>query len=239
MGTLINVVTILIGGTLGSLLGNRLPERTRETVMNGLGLCTLVIGLQMALTTRNVLVVLISLLLGALLGEWWGLDDRLNRLGEAAERRFGRSASDHRSLATAFVTASLVFCVGPMAILGAVQDGLTGDYHLLAIKAVLDGFTAMAFAASLGPGVLLSAVSVAVYQGALTLAALALATTLAGVSRETPAVIEMTATGGVLIMGIGLVLLELRQIRLANLLPAVAIAPMLVWVVGRWGMGLG
>ena len=239
VGTVINIITVLVGGIIGSVLGDRLPARTRETVMSGLGLMTLVVGLQMALSTHNVLIPMVSLLLGAVLGEWLGIEALLQRLGHWFEEHCGAPAEDGRSVAKAFVTASLVFCIGPMSILGSVQDGLTGDYHLLAIKAVLDGFAALAFAASLGPGVLLSAISVAVYQGGITLATLALATTLRGITRETPGVIEMTATGGVLIMGISLLLLDLRQVRVGNLLPAVVIAPVLVWVLLRTGIGLG
>jgi len=242
LGTLINIVTVLVGGLLGSLLGDRLPQRTRDTVMSGLGLMTLVVGLQMALTTQNVLIPMISLLAGAVIGEWWGIEAALERLGRWFERRLGAPedgaapSNGGKSVAKAFVTASLVFCIGPMSILGSVQDGLTGDYHLLAIKSVLDGFAALAFAASLGPGVLLSALSVGVYQGGITLATYALSASLAGVTRETPGVIEMTATGGVLIMGISLLLLDLRQVRVGNLLPAVIIAPVIVWLLGLLGV---
>lgn len=235
MGTLINIVAVLVGGLLGSLLGDRLPERTRGTVLAGLGLMTLVIGLQMALTTNNVLVPMISLLVGAVIGETLQLEAGLNRLGAWLEQRFSQPG-EGRSLARAFVTASLVFCVGPMSILGSIQDGLAGNFHLLAVKSVLDGFAALAFAASLGPGVLLSAVSVGVYQGGLTLATVALAGSLGGVTETTPAVVELSATGGVLIMAIGLLLLDLRQIRVGNLLPAVALAPLIVWLLETSGV---
>lgn len=171
MGTLLNVATVLIGGAVGLLLGARLPERVRQTVVAGLGLFTLAYGLQMFLKTQNALVVLGSLLIGALLGEWWRIEDRLAGLGRWLEQRFSSQKGAQNRFVRGFLTASLVFCVGPMTILGAVQDGLTGDFSTLAVKAVLDGFAALAFASSLGVGVLFSVLVIIVYQGALTLLA--------------------------------------------------------------------
>ena len=237
-GTLINVGTVIIGGSLGTLLGNRLPEKTRQTVLSGLGLMTLVIGVTMAIQTRNTLIPLFSVLLGGILGEALRIDDGLNWLGRWAENRFGGGATaqtgDERGgkFAQGFITASLIFCVGPMTILGALQDGLMGDYNLLAVKAVLDGFASMALAASLGAGVILSAATVFGYQGGLSLLAVLFATALGGVTRETPWVIEMTATGGVVILGIAFLLLDIKRIRTANLLPAIFIAPLLVLLLG-------
>jgi len=238
-GTLINVVTVLVGGTLGILLGARLPERMRETIMHGLGLLTLIIGIQLSFETDNILIVLGSLLLGGIVGEWLRIEDRINRLGRWLEHKTSENsklpASDRpqdaaRSGASrfshAFLTASLLFCVGPMTILGSIQDGLSGDYNLLAIKATLDGFAALAFASTLGPGVLFSALTVLVYQGALTLSAGWASTVLTD-----PMTAEMTATGGVLMLALGLGLLEIRRIRAGNLLPAIVIAPIIVAVV--------
>ena len=219
-GTVINALTVLAGGGLGALLGQRLPERVRETVMAGLGLVTLIVGLQLALETENVLVVLVSVLLGALLGEWWRIDVGLERLSDWLKGRLaGRaSASSLAHFNEGFITASLVFCVGSMTILGSLGDGLTGDYSLLAIKAVLDGFAALAFASSLGIGVLFSVVTVVVYQGGLTL----LAGLAEGVFSEAM-IREMSATGGVLVLAIGLMLLNVKQIRVANLLPSLGV----------------
>lgn len=228
-GTLINTVTVLIGGLLGSVLGARLPEKVRSTVMAALGIVVLVVGLQMALATRNILIPMFSVLLGGVLGEWWRIEERLTGFGRWLEDRtrhwFG---DDERSVTRAFVTASLVFCVGPMTILGAIQDGLTGDYQLLAVKSVLDGFAALAFATTLGPGVLLSIITILVYQGGLSLAAMGFGSLLGAVTRETPWVLEMTAAGGILVFGIGINLLELKEIPVGNLLPAVVIAPLIV-----------
>ncbi len=225
IGTAINVVTVLIGGLLGTLLGHRLPEKMRQTVVLGLGLVTAVVGMQAALGTQNVLLIMGGVLLGGILGEWAHIEDRLERFGGWLEDRFG-GKGDERSITRAFVTASLVFCVGPLTVVGSIQDGLTGDYTLLAIKSVLDGFAALAFAATMGPGVLLSIATIVVLQGGLSLVAMGVGGALGEVTRQTPWVIEMTAAGGVLMLGISLLLLEVRRIRVANLLPAVVLAPL-------------
>ena len=222
-GTLINILTVLVGGTLGLLFGSRLPERLRQTVIAGLGLFTAAIGLQMFMETENAIIVL-----GALLTE-----DRLRGLGSLLERRFTQPqaestiGSQGSRFVRGFLTASLVFCVGPMTILGSIQDGLTGDYKLLAIKAVLDGFAALAFASSLGVGVLFSTLVILLYQGGLSLLA-AQAQALI-----TPAMMsEMTAVGGVLLLGIAISsLLEIKPIRVGNFLPALLIAPLIVAIL--------
>jgi uncharacterized membrane protein YqgA involved in biofilm formation len=228
IGTLINAVSVLVTSLLGTFLGNKLPEKMNETVVHGLGLMTSVVGIQMALGTQNVLLLMGSILVGGLLGEWWRIEARLEALGHWLEERVGDrlGGSDERSITRAFVAASLVFCVGPMTILGSIQDGLTGDYNLLAIKSVLDGFAALAFSATMGPGVLLSVLTIVVFQGGISLAAMGVGGLLGEVTRQTPWVIEMTAAGGVLMMGISLLLLDLRRVRVANFLPAVLIAPL-------------
>ena len=238
-GTLINVAAVIVGGSLGALLGNRLPEKTRQTVLAGLGLMTLIIGITMAIQTTNVLIPLFSILLGGILGEALRIDDGLNWLGRRAERRFGGASAGQQGgkFAQGFITASLIFCVGPMTILGSLQNGLMGDYSLLTVKSVLDGFAAMALAASLGVGVILSAGTVLAYQGGLSLLAMLFATALGGVTRTTPWVIELTATGGVVILSIAFILLDIKRIRTANLLPAIFIAPLIVLVLGMLGIG--
>ncbi|MDQ7029398.1 MAG: DUF554 domain-containing protein [Ardenticatenia bacterium] len=237
-GTLINVVTVLVGGTTGLVLGHRLSEQARQTLLGGVGLVTVVVGVQMALTTRSILIVLFSVLLGGLIGEWWQLEARLEALGDWLQRRLSRGEGPSNRVTEGFITASLVFCVGPMTILGAIQDGLLGDYRLLAIKSVLDGFTAMAFAAALGWGVLLSVITLLVYQGGISLSAMILAGAWAtNVGRDVPAIVELTATGGVLIIGIGLLLLDIKRLPVANYLPAIGIAPLLVVVLQRLGVG--
>jgi hypothetical protein len=234
-GTILNVITVVIGGTLGALLGARLPEKMRETVMHGLGLMTMVIGVQMAIGTRNILIVLASILVGGIVGEMLGIQARLDAIGKRLEERFARGQKAG-TFTRGFVTASLVFCVGPMTILGSIQDGLLGDYSLLAIKSMLDGFAGLAFASTLGIGVAFSALTVFVVQGAISVAAMWFGSALGSVARDTPWVIEMTATGGVLIMGISLILLELKQVRVGNLLPAIFIAPAIVSMLAAFNI---
>ena len=230
---MINVITVVAGGTLGALLGERLPSRIRHIIMQGVGLVTLAVGMSMALTTNNFVLVLVSIVIGGILGEWWRLEERLDGAGEWLEAKASRFPFLARGEFTkGFVTASLVFCVGPMTVLGSIQDGLSGDYTLLAVKSVLDGFSSLAFAASMGMGATFSAITVLVYQGILTLGASLFENIL------TDAMItEMTATGGVMILGIGLLLLEIKRIRVANFLPTLAIAPLLVALWERWGPG--
>ncbi len=230
-GTVINVVTVLLGGTLGTVLGNRLPERMRETIMHALGLLTMVIGFQLSLETTNILIVLGSLLLGGISGELLRIENRIDQVGQWLERRTGGgnpSTGGATSFSHAYLTASLVFCVGPMTILGSIQDGLTGDYTLLAVKSTMDGFASLAFASTLGPGVIFSALTVLIYQGALTFGA-----GWADAALSDPMVAEMTATGGVLMLALGLGLLQIKRIRTGNLLPAVLFAPLIVFLVER------
>ena len=239
-GTLINIIAVIIGGAAGSIMGARLPHKVRDTVMSGLGLMTITVGMSMALQSKNLLIVMGSVLLGGMLGEWWRIEDGLEAVGRWLEARFGRpgdSAEGH-SITRAFVTASLVFCVGPLTVVGSILDGLTGNYQPLALKSMLDGFAALAFGASLGPGVLFSTLTILVYQGGLSLAAHLLGTNLSGVTAQTPAIVEMGATGGVLIAGIGIILLDLKRIRIGNFLPAIAIAPLVVVVLDSLGISL-
>ncbi|MGD0877798.1 MAG: DUF554 domain-containing protein [Anaerolineales bacterium] len=227
IGTFINVAAILVGGSLGLLFGGRLPERLKSTVIAGMGLFTAVTGIKMFMETQNSLIVLGSLVIGAMLGEWWRIEDGLQHLGEILELRFGRSESGTGRFVRGFMTASLLFCIGPIAILGSIQAGLKGDISLLAIKSVLDGFAAMAFASTLGVGVLFSAAMILIYQGSITLLAAQLN---AIVSKSMLA--ELTATGGVLLLGIAISsLLEIKKIRVGNFLPALVLAPLIVWIV--------
>lgn len=235
IGTILNIVTVLIGGAVGLVFGARLPERVRSTIIAALGLFTLGIGLQLFLETTNAIIVLISLLIGAVTGELLQIEARLNRLGGWLERRFAADnagASRQGRFVQGFVTASLVFCVGPMTILGSIQDGLSGDFQLLAIKSVLDGFAAMAFASTLGIGVLFSVLVILVYQGGLTL--------LAGLAQSvisTNMIAELTAVGGLLLIAIAISsLLEIKTIRVANLLPALLYAPLIVYLMEITGL---
>ena len=233
-GTILNIAAVLIGGTLGTLIGGRLPTRVHETVIWTLGLFTIALGVKLTLESQNALITLGSALVGGLLGEWWNLDSLLRRLGAGLEGRFARSSSSEGTarFIKGFVSASLIFCVGPLAILGSLQDGLTGNYQILAVKSLLDGFGALAFGASLGVGVLFSAIIILVYQGGLSLLAAQAQSLL-----TTPMITEMTAVGGLLIMAIGFgSLLELRPIRVANYLPALVIAPAIVAALHALGV---
>ena len=234
IGTIINIFTVLLGGSLGVLVGARLPEKIRSTVVAGLGLFTAAIGVQMFMQSGNVIIVLGSVLVGGILGEWLRIEDGLQGLGSYLEQRFagGKSADQGSRFIRGFLTSSLVFCVGPMTILGAIQDGMQGDYSLLAIKSVLDGFASLAFASSLGIGVLFSSLVILIFQGGLSLlAAQAQAFT-------TPAMMnELTAVGGLLLLGISISsLLELKPIRVGNFLPALAIAPLILAILAALGI---
>ena len=233
-GTLINVATVLLGGGIGLLFGSRLSERARQTVVLGLGLFTFAMGVRMFLDTANPIISLGSLLVGALLGEWWRIEDGLRRIGERLEARFGQAAgpdSTKGKFVSGFLASSLLFCVGPMTILGSIQDGLTGDFSLLAIKSVLDGFASLAFASTFGLGVLFSVFVVLTFQGGISLLA-----AQAQAALTEPMVAEMTAVGGILLMALALSsLLEIKPIRSGNLLPALLIAPLVVWALSALG----
>lgn len=232
-GTIINVVAVLVGGAIGLLFGSRIPERFKNTVIAGMGLFTGVMGLQMFLKSENQLIVLGAIIIGTLLGEWWKIEDGLQQLGLALEKRFSSDSETGGGsrFVRGFMVASLLFCIGPMAILGSIQDGLTGDYNLLAVKSTLDGFASIAFASTLGIGVLFSSVIVLVYQGGISL----LAGTLSAVISD-PMMNEMTATGGVILVGLAISnLLEIKKIRVGNFLPALAVAPLIVWLMEFFG----
>jgi len=234
IGTIINVVTVIAGGLLGLLFGGKLPARVREAVLSILGLFTMALGLQMFLETNNALIVLAALLSGTLLGEWWQIEIRLEQFGENLKTRFGKISGrqDLSRFVEGFLTASILFCVGPMAILGSIQDGLTGDYSLLATKAVMDGFAALAFASTMGVGVIFSSIVVFAFQGGISLLALQVQGLITAAM-----VAEMSAAGGVILLGIALSnILAIRKIRTGNALPALFLAPfftaILAWLGG-------
>jgi len=237
VGTITNVATVLAGTVVGAVAGRKFPESVRGTVLATLGLATAAIGFREILPTDEFPLVLGAVLLGAVLGELIRIEAGLHRLGEALQRRFAAAVPvdvdvpettlpvpHENRFAEGFVVASLVFCVGPLTIVGSIQDGL-GDAELLLVKSALDGFAAIAFAAVYGWGVAASAVTVAVIQGGIALAA----GTLDGVLTD-PMLDGLGAAGGILLLGISLRLLDLKQVRVANMLPAVILAPLFV----RW-----
>lgn len=231
-GTLINIVAVLFGGAIGLMFGSRIPERFKSTVIAGMGLFTGAIGLQMFLQSENQLIVLGAIIIGIILGEWLAIEDRLQSFGQTLEKRFSPSVETDSVSSTfvrGFMVASLLFCVGPMSILGSIQDGLTGDYQLLAVKSTLDLFASIAFASTLGIGVLFSSIVVLIYQGGISL----LAGSLSAIISD-PMMNEMTATGGVILFGLALSnLLEIKKIRVGNFLPALVIAPLIVWIIEK------
>jgi uncharacterized membrane protein YqgA involved in biofilm formation len=230
-GTLINVGAVLAGTMVGTLVGARLGPGLHARVLAGLGLVTLVIGMDDALAWRatNPLYVLGGVLLGGVTGEALGIERRLSSLGDRLQARFG-GGDEHSRISEAFFTASLLFCVGPLTVLGSLEDGLTGHYQTLATKAVLDGFASIALSASLGWGVGLAAVTVLVVQGAITLGAGLLEDVLRGEALD-----ALTSAGGVLIIGISLKLLDLKDVKVGNFLPALVFAPALVGLVSLVG----
>lgn len=228
-GTFINVITIIIGSLLGLLFGSKLSERMRDTVISVLGLFTLALGIQMFLKTNNALIVLIALLAGAILGEWWRIEDGLKNFGEKMQITFAKSLKnqDLSRFVEGFLASSILFCVGPMAILGSLQDGLSGDYSLLATKAIMDGFAAMAFAASMGIGVAFSSIPILLFQGGLSLLAVQAQPFI-----TTAMINEMSAAGGVILVGIAIGnILNIRKIRSANFLPALFLAPLFMAIL--------
>ncbi len=225
IGVLTNIGAVLVGTAVGAIAGAGFPDRIRETVLGTLGLLTAAVGVREILPTDEFPLVLGAVLLGAVIGEVLRIEGGLDSLGKMLQRRFSGEAADSR-FSEGFIIASLVFCVGPLTIVGSIEDGL-GDPELLFVKSGLDGFAAVAFAAVYGWGVGLAAITVAVIQGGLALAA----GLLDGVLTD-PMLDALGAAGGVLLLGIALRLLDLRQIRVANLLPAIVLAPVFVW---WWG----
>ena len=234
IGTIINIITVVIGSILGTTIGNRLNEKIRSTIISGLGLFTLGYGIISFSKSNNSLIHLGGLIIGVILGEWWHLEEGIYKLGQVVRdlsSKFIKSESN-KFFVEGFVTASLLFCVGPMAILGSIQDGLTGDYSMLAIKAILDGFASMAFASTMGIGVIFSAIIVLLYQGGISL--------FAGVMSEVfteSMITEMTAVGGIILIGISFSsLLTIKKIRIGSFLPALITTPIIVWILTKFAI---
>ncbi|MFW6029294.1 MAG: DUF554 domain-containing protein [Halanaerobiales bacterium] len=223
LGSVANFFAIIVGSLIGMLFKNHFPVRMQKIVMQGLGLAVILIGLEMALKTQNILIVIFSLVIGGIIGELLDIEGKLNKMAIRIESKF-KSKNDN--FVKGFVQASLVFCVGAMAIMGAIQDGLNNDPSILFNKSILDGFASIAFAASFGIGVLFSAAAVLIYQGSITLFASYIERFLSEAM-----VVEMTATGGLLILAIGLNIMGISETRVGNLLPAIFISVILLYFV--------
>lgn len=218
IGTLINCAAILLGSALGLLLRRGMKESISKTVMQGVGLSVMLIGLMGAIKTSNTLLVILSLVIGGIVGAMIDIDASMNRLGAYAQRKLSHGADSSNTFAKGFVTASLVYCVGAMAVVGALDSGIRGDHSTLIAKAILDGITAVVFTSSLGIGVMLSAVPVLIYQGVIALLGNAVAPFLSDA-----VITEMSAVGGLLILAIGINMLLDQNIKVANLLPAILV----------------
>jgi uncharacterized protein len=230
-GTLVNAAAILAGGLIG-LLVPRLKEGIRNTVMQGIGLAVGVLGIMMAVKSNNFLIPIVSLVVGGIVGELLRVEDGLQWLGGRLERLV--SANGQGRVATAFVTTTLIYCVGAMAILGAMDSGIRGNHDILYTKSMLDGFSAIIFASTLGIGVLFSAIPVLLYQGMIAVASTYI-NLLIGPELLDAVIAEVTAVGGVLILGISLTLLEIKKINVANLLPSLLVAVISVYLVQLMG----
>ena len=224
LGTLVNVGAIIVGTTLGALLKHGIPEKIQKIVMQAIGLCVVVIGITTAIKTDNTLLFIFSLAIGGAVGRLIGIENKLDKLGQHIQSRFSKGES---TFAEGFVTATLIFCVGAMAILGSIESGLHHNHELLFIKAVLDGLTSLILAATLGIGVGFSAIIVLIYQGAITLGAAWVAPYL-----TTEMMTEISAVGGVLIMGIGINLLDIKKMHVGDMLPGLLIPPIYFLIIG-------
>ncbi|MGE8204784.1 DUF554 domain-containing protein [Heyndrickxia sp. NPDC080065] len=227
LGTIVNGVCIIIGSLLGKLL-NRIPEKMKGTVMYSIGLAVIVLGLQMGLKSENFLIVILSLVFGAVIGELIALEDKLNLLGNWLEKRFGSNGQGN--ISEGFVTATLIFVIGAMAVIGALDSGIRGDHNVLFTKAIIDGFTAIILTTTLGIGVVFSAVPVIIYQGIIAIFA-------TQIDRIVPTelmdsfIVEMTSTGGIMIVAIGLNIAGITRIRVANLLPGILVVAIIVTII--------
>lgn len=215
LGTIVNTVAIIAGSLVGLLFKGSIPEKYSKTIMHAIGLAVILIGLKAALKTDDILIVIISLAIGSVAGELLHIEERLERLGKWLGQRV---SGDKESVSKGFVTASLIYCVGAMAIVGSLESGLSGNHQTLFAKSLLDGIGSILFASTLGIGVIFSALSVFVYQGVITLAAAILKQFLLPI-----VVVQMSAVGGLLILAIGINLLEMKKLKIGNMLPAIFI----------------
>ena len=215
LGSIVNAGAVVLGSILGILINKGIKEEYRKIVMDGVGLTVIIMGITSAIESQNLILVIISIVLGSIIGQAIGIEDKLDKLGNRLEERFGK---DDSNFSKGFVTASLLYCIGAMAVVGALESGLTGDHSTLFAKSIIDGIASVIFASTLGIGVAFSAISVFVYEGSISLLASSLGSLL-----STEAVTEMSAVGGILIMAIGFNVLGIRKVNAGNMLPALLI----------------
>jgi len=216
LGTIVNAFAIIAGSLLGLLFSKGIADNYKEIILSGVGLSVILIGIKSALVSGDLMVIIFSVIIGALLGESLKIEKKLENLGAFLESKVVAKSSDSKSFARGFVTASLVFCVGSMAIVGSLESGLTGNHQTLFAKSILDGVTSIIFASAMGLGVMFSGLAVFIYQGLITITAVFMKSFLVPETIE-----QMTSVGGLLIMAIGLNMLKITTIRVGNLLPAI------------------
>ncbi len=222
LGTIVNSIAIIAGSILGIVFRNGIKEKYKNTLMDGINLSVIIIGIMGAIKSENIILVIVSMVIGGLIGEMIGIEDKLDNLGNKLQNTFAKGDSDFTK---GFVTTSLIYCIGAMAIIGSLESGITGNHETLFAKSILDGISAIVFASTMGIGVAFSAVAVFIYQGTITLLSNSIKDLL------TPEVInEMSAIGGILIMAIGITMLGIKKIKIGNLLPAIFI-PIIYYVI--------
>ena len=227
IATFINMVLVLIGGTIGLVFKNRISEKISQSLVCVLGLCVLVIGIQSAVKTENMILVIISIIIGTLLGEWLNIEGHLYSLGESLKNKFGKGESS-KTFAEGFLSSSLLFCVGSMAVMGSMEAGINSDYSIIISKSIIDGITAISLAATLGVGVLFSAFAILIYQGSITIISMYLGSFMSPVM-----ITEMSAVGGILIIALALNMLEIRKTKPGNMLPAILV-PVIYYPLANW-----
>ena len=225
IGVIVNTLTVLIGSGIGLLLKKGIPERVSKAVMTAIGLCTVYIGIDGALSGGNTIVLIVSMVLGTIIGTFLDIDGKINAVGQFFEQKFRRDG-EKVSVAEGFMTGSLLFCVGAMTIVGSLNSGLSGDHTLIFTKSVLDLISSCMLASSLGIGVMLAAVFVFVFQGALVLGA----GLLQGVLTDTALIAEITCAGSVIIVGLGLNILGISKFKVADMLPAPFLVPLMYFL---------
>ena len=228
IGTFVNVATVVLGSLIGILFKSRLPERFIKIFFQVIGLFTLYLGFSMALKSTHVLQMVFSLIIGAVIGESLHLDRGLEKLAALIKKRFN---SNNERFSDGLLTAFLLYCMGSLTILGAIQEGMTGDAHLLLIKSLMDGVSSIALASGLGVGVLFSAVPLLIFQGGITLLAMWLGDFFPAVM-----VTELSAVGGILLLGLGIDILGIKKIKVINMLPALVVIVVLIWLFPGTGM---